>query len=123
MPNILLVEDDPEHRRLIPLLLKTLPYPIVGVKNAARALEFLEKETPPLILLDIAMPGMNGLELLRIIRENPRLAATKVIIVTAVANKIHPADIAGVDRVIKKPFQARDLETAILEVMSTPTQE
>jgi CheY-like chemotaxis protein len=123
MPNILLVEDDPEHRRLIPLLLKTLPYPIVGVKNAARALEFLEKETPPLILLDIAMPGMNGLELLRIIRENPRLAATKVIIVTAVANKIPPADIAGVDRVIKKPFQARDLETAILEVMSTPTQE
>lgn len=123
MPNILLVEDDPEHRKLIPLLLKTLPYPIVGVKNAARALEFLENETPPLILLDVAMAGMNGLELLRIIRKNPRLAATKVIVVTAVAAKLSPADIAGVDRVIKKPFQARDLELAILEVMSSPTQE
>ena len=121
--NILLVEDDPEHRKLIPLLLKALPYQIVAVKNAARALEFLETETPPLILLDVAMPGMNGLELLRVIRENPRFQATKVIVVTAVASRLAPGDLIGVDRMITKPFQSHELEQAILDLMSSAMKE
>ncbi len=93
--NILLVEDNSDHADLIIMALREndIDYEVYVVYNAERALEFLDRKGeyteapfPSLILLDIKLPGMSGIELLARIKNNPDWRSIPVVMLTTSAN-------------------------------------
>ena len=85
--KILLVEDNPVNRRLAVFLLRAHGYEVREATTALEALEMLEKERPDLIVMDIQLPGMDGLEATRKIKAQPATADIPVIAVTSYAMK------------------------------------
>ena len=83
--TILLVDDDPDAVRLLEQMLTILPRPyrILKAYNGEEALELMAQNIPDLVLLDLIMPGMDGAELLRRMRQDERLDQVPVVIVSA----------------------------------------
>lgn len=85
--KILLVEDNPVNRRLAVFLLRAHGYEVREATTGLQALGLLEKERPDLIVMDIQLPGMDGLEVTRKIKAQPATADIPVIAVTSYAMK------------------------------------
>ncbi len=85
--KILLVEDNEVNRRLAGFLLRSHGYQVREASTGAAAFEMVEKERPDLIVMDIQLPGMDGLEITRKLKEQPATAAIPVIAVTSFAMK------------------------------------
>ena len=85
--KILLVEDNPVNRRLAGFLLRSQGYQVREATTALEALEILQTEHPDLIVMDIQLPGMDGLEVTRKLKEQPGTADIPVIAVTSYAMK------------------------------------
>jgi DNA-binding response OmpR family regulator len=86
--TILLAEDDLILSELYTERLKQEGFAVVHANNGEEALEFVKEYHPSLIILDIMMPKMNGLDVLKNLKENPETAAIPVIIVTALVQEI-----------------------------------
>ena len=82
MNKIAVVEDNPDNRLLVRVILKDC-YEVAEYESGAEALAALPEEKPDLVLLDISLPGMDGVEVLRKIRAEPNLASLHVIALTA----------------------------------------
>jgi len=107
MHTILVVDDDPICRELMRRLLPRAGYTVVIANNGKDALEALAAHPADLVLLDLAMPQMDGLTFLRILRENPKFRDLPVILVTAVSTReiVKIASALGVrDYFIKAEF-------------------
>ena len=113
--NILLVEDNEVNRRLAGFLLRSHGYQVREATTAAAAFEMVEKERPDLIVMDIQLPGMDGLEITRKLKEQPATADIPVIAVTSYAMKgdREKALAAGCAGYVTKPI---DKNTFIQEV-------
>ncbi|GAB4427734.1 MAG: hypothetical protein Kow0031_07810 [Anaerolineae bacterium] len=111
-PKILIVDDEPDTRRFIKTLLGRQNYEILLASSGEDGLVVLENEPGiDVVLLDIMMPGLDGLEVLEIIRQNPSTAATKVILLTAldkVEEKLRAFKLGASDYVVK-PFSKDEL--------------
>jgi two-component system response regulator (stage 0 sporulation protein F) len=92
-------------------------YPLVLLDSATKALQIIIDENPKLVFLDIKMPGLNGLELLRRMREVN--SSTKVVIVTALPQASYEeiAHRYGVYRYLKKPFDLEEVENIARDVL------
>jgi signal transduction histidine kinase/ActR/RegA family two-component response regulator len=114
--RILVVEDDPGVRRYMVECLEGLGHTVTEASDGQEGLERLNMQTPSLLILDYAMPGMNGVEVIEAARaiapDLPILMATGYADMRAVSRVIGP------DQVLRKPFQIADLEKAILQVLS-----
>ena len=104
--NILLVEDNPVNRRLAVFLLRSQGYEVREATTALEALEMLEKERPDLIVMDIQLPGMDGLEATRKIKAQPATTDIPIIAVTSYAMKgdREKAMAAGCAGYVTKPI-------------------
>ena len=104
--NILLVEDNPVNRRLAVFLLRSQGYEVREATTAQEAFEIIEKERPDLIVMDIQLPGMDGLEATRKIKAQPATADIPVIAVTSYAMKgdREKAMAAGCAGYVTKPI-------------------
>jgi len=113
--NILLVEDNPVNRRLAVFLLRSQGYQVREASTAKEAFEMLNTEIPDLIVMDIQLPGMDGLETTRKLKEQPATADIPVIAVTSYAMKgdREKALAAGCAGYVTKPI---DKNTFIQEV-------
>ncbi|MGE5305321.1 MAG: response regulator [Alphaproteobacteria bacterium] len=113
--NILLVEDNEVNRRLAGFLLRSQGYQVREATSALAALEILDKERPDLIVMDIQLPGMDGLEATRRLKEQRATADIPVIAVTSYAMKgdREKALAAGCAGYVTKPI---DKNTFIQEV-------
>ena len=113
--NILLVEDNPVNRRLAVFLLRSQGYEVREAATAQEAFEMLNAEIPDLIVMDIQLPGMDGLETTRKLKEQPATADIPVIAVTSYAMKgdREKALAAGCAGYVTKPI---DKNTFIQEV-------
>lgn len=80
--RIALVEDNPDNRLLVQAILEE-HFEIVEFENGTSALEGFREDVPDLVLLDISLPGMDGTEVFRRMREDPRLADVPVVALTA----------------------------------------
>lgn len=109
--RILIVDDDPDILVMLKEMLGVAGASVTTVTSAAAALRLLRRETFALILLDIAMPVIDGLELCRRLKRNPRTRAMPVIMVTAQVEATMPdrARDAGADGFIAKPFRIEEL--------------
>jgi two-component system, OmpR family, alkaline phosphatase synthesis response regulator PhoP len=123
MPNILIVDDDPIIRNLL-LQIILEPFEEKGVElmtaeNGEIALEKIRDERPKIVLLDVMMPKMNGFEVCDIVKKDPKLKDTYVIILTAKGqdtDRQRARDI-GVDFYVTKPFNPDDLVRKVTEIL------
>lgn len=108
MTKILIVEDEEKLARFIELELKHEGYELVKANNGRTGLEIAEKGDVDLILLDIMLPEINGLEVLRRIRRNSNIPIIMLTARDAVMDKVSGLD-AGADDYITKPFAIEEL--------------
>ncbi len=106
--KVLIVEDEESLLKLESILLTTKGYEVRGVANGRAALEALEAELPDLVLLDVMLPEMDGFEVCRRIKNDPKTAAIPVVMLTAkkTAEDMAKGDEVGADRYITKPFKS-----------------
>ena len=119
-PKALVVEDSSFDREVIRMLLKDLGIEVIGAAGGEEGLELMEKELPHLIILDIKMPVIDGLEVLRRKRENPKTAAIPVIAITAnVDDEIaEEAFRLGAVDFMQKPLQPESLVVRVRRIVS-----
>ena len=82
MSLILLVEDHPINRKLLRDILQ-LQFQVVEAESAEKALDLLQRHNPDLIMMDMQLPGMDGLSLVRQLKTNPKQAAIPIVAVSA----------------------------------------
>ena len=111
MARILVADDDEDIRMLVVMRLQHSGHEVEQVGDGATAVEQCRSDAPDLVVLDLMMPGMNGLDACRTIRADPALAKTPVILLTARAqtSDVEAGLAAGADDYITKPFSPRDL--------------
>jgi CheY-like chemotaxis protein len=112
---ILIVDDNPSNLKLLRVLLTGEGYEVRTALGATEALASLAQSLPALILMDIQMPGMDGLELTRHIKAQPGLASVPVVALTAYAMSGDDARAraAGCDAYVTKPIDTRALPALI----------
>jgi CheY-like chemotaxis protein len=119
--SILVAEDDPVSQTLVSSLLKPHGHSITLVSNGSQAFSALERRTFDLVLMDIQMPGMDGLEVTAKIRERERETGghTPIIALTAHALRGDQQRClqGGMDGYVSKPVHAGDLQAAITAAM------
>jgi adenylate cyclase len=109
-PLILVVDDLPQNVRLLDAVLSPHGFRVATASSGKEALDVLGKEHPDLVLLDILMPGIDGYEVCRRIREDPETAFLPVIMITASeAEEKRRAIESGADDFIHKPFDQAEL--------------
>ncbi len=119
LQRILVVDDDPDIRRLATLALQRVGgFDVQTCCDGAEALQVAPEFGPDLIVLDVMMPQMDGIELFEAFSEHPQLASVPVIFITARAQKpeIDRYLALGAIGVIKKPFDPMTLADEILRI-------
>jgi two-component system KDP operon response regulator KdpE len=106
--NILVVDDEPQIRRVLRSTLSTQGYVITEAKTGEQALESLRRERPDLVLLDMNMPGMGGVETCREIRRGFDAPIIMLTVRNAERDKVAALD-AGADDYVVKPFGIEEL--------------
>jgi len=109
--SVLIVDDNATNLQVLAEILKSREYKIAMAKNGVKALHFIDKIKPDLILLDIMMPEMNGFEVCRKLKENHDTKEIPIIFISALSDtsdKIKGFEAGGVDY-ITKPFQKEEV--------------
>jgi two-component system cell cycle response regulator DivK len=119
---ILLVEDNEKNRKLAHDVLVHQGYRVVDAESAEDALRLAHAQPPRLILMDIHLPGMNGIEALQRLRADPATSAIPVMAVTASAMTHDRAKImaAGFDGYQSKPISVKPFLAAVRELLDRP---
>lgn len=109
--QIMVVDDEMVMRSLVTIAMQRGGYSVVEMDNPYKALDYLERETPDLIIVDMMMPGMSGVELCRRIRERATTAMTPIIMFSARDDKRHirEALAAGATNYMYKLRPSREL--------------
>ncbi len=117
---ILAVDDHPPNLALLAHLLALHGYAVATATDATEALVAIGKERPHLILMDLQMPGIDGFELTRMLKANPKTADIPIIAVTsfAMAGDRERALAAGCDDHVAKPIDTRTLPLKLAEFLS-----
>jgi CheY-like chemotaxis protein len=112
---ILVVDDNAANQKLVSFLLRSRGYDVRTAADAEEVMRALEGFSPRLILMDIQLPGIDGLELTRRLRSNPRTSSVAIVAVTAYAMKgdEQRALDAGCDGYITKPIDTRALPNLV----------
>jgi len=118
--KILIVEDNPRNMRLMEMTLRAKNYALLRATDGEEALDMAGRERPDLIIMDIQLPKMSGLEVTRKLRENPAFSHTPIIGVTAHAMKGDREKVleAGCDLYLSKPINTRELPGVIAEMLT-----
>ncbi len=119
-PLILAVDDHPPNLALLMHLLALHGYSVATASDATEALVAIGSERPRLILMDLQMPGIDGFELTRMLKANPKTADIPIIAVTsfAMAGDRERALAAGCDDHVAKPIDTRTLPQKIAEFLT-----
>jgi two-component system, cell cycle response regulator DivK len=120
MEKVLIVDDNRASRDLIRAILKPVHCHMIEATHGQEALDLVEQEQPDLVLLDIDMPGLSGLEVVKRIRENPSLADLPVVAVTAFAMESDRKKgmTAGFTAYLTKPIRAAILRQQVQQLLS-----
>ena len=106
--TVLVVDDEPQIRRVMRTALAAQGYAVIEAKNGEEALEKIRAERPDLILLDVNMPGINGLEACREIRQSSDVPIVMLTVRNSERDKVSALD-AGADDYVVKPFGIEEL--------------
>jgi two-component system cell cycle response regulator DivK len=111
MARILVIEDNPSNAKLAVFLLTRAGHEVHSVPDAEEGLRLAQAERPDLVIMDVQLPGIDGLTATRRLRADPATRALKVLALTAFAMKGDEQKImdAGCDDYLAKPYQYGDL--------------
>ena len=115
--KILVVEDEWEIRNLLAEFLAREGYDVIQASNGKEALESAEKENPQVILLDVKMPGIDGVEVCRRLKEEDKTRFIPIIMVTALKDRAVDAFVEGADDFVTKPFNLRELSFRVRSML------
>ena len=124
MPNtVFIVEDDPDIAEVLKFNLEHRGYKVFWEENGENAYEIILKVVPDILILDIALPGISGIELCRYLKNDPRTKCIPIIILTAkIKKEDRQASInAGADDFITKPFALKDVIKRVSKLIKTNT--
>ena len=115
MTRVLVIEDNQANMKLATLLLRNAGHIVLCAADAEAGLTIARAELPDLILMDIQLPGMDGLAATALLKKDPATAAIPVIALTAMAMKEdeEKSQIAGCDAYMAKPLRYQELYAAI----------
>jgi CheY-like chemotaxis protein len=120
--TVVVVEDEPDAAEMFAEMMRVSGYRVVKSFSSTPAINVIATERPAVVILDIMMPDVSGLEVLRYMRREPELAGIPVILVSA---KSMPSDIkagldAGAALYLTKPVGFMDLKQAVEKVINAP---
>ena len=113
---IYVVDDETDIRRLVSICVSASGYQVKGFSSGFDALCTLKTDEPDLIILDVVMPGPNGLEVARRIRRSSQVPILMLTVHDGIATKVAALD-AGADDYITKPFQAQELLARVRAIL------
>ena len=119
MARIVVADDDEDIRELVVFKLRQAGHDVIAVGDGAAAVLACQAEVPDLVMLDLMMPGMNGLEAARELRASPATAGLPIILLTARAQEsdVDAGYAAGAVDYIVKPFSPRELASRVEAVL------
>jgi two-component system KDP operon response regulator KdpE len=120
--TILIVDDEPQIRRVMRTTLAAEGYTVVEACDGAEAIEKARSERPDLILLDMNMPGLDGLEACREIRSGSQVPIIMLTVRSAEKDKVRALD-AGADDYVVKPFGIQELLARVRALLRRVTEE
>jgi phosphate regulon transcriptional regulator PhoB len=117
--TILVVEDEPDIRKLINYNLAQDRFKVLEAEDGEQALKVLQRETPNLVILDLMLPGLSGLELCKILRERQDTSHLPILMLTAKAgeaDKVVGLEM-GADDYLSKPFSPREMVARVRAIL------
>jgi two-component system, cell cycle response regulator DivK len=122
MARVLIVEDNPDNMLLTILLLESAGHAILSATDAEAGLMLAREQRPDLILMDVQLPGMDGLEATALLKRDAATRAIPVIALTALAMKGDEERIraAGCNGYISKPMRIHEFLTLVAAHLATP---
>jgi len=120
MTAILIADDDPDIRDLVAFKLEQAGFDVTAVDNGLAALSSAVEAPPDLVVLDVMMPGMPGIDVCRQLRVEPATAHLPIILLTARAQEgdVEVGFGAGADDYVVKPFSPRELVSRVEAVLA-----
>jgi CheY-like chemotaxis protein len=117
-PCVLVADDDGDILELVGSVLAKAGYDVAKAKNGAQALELVRTLRPRVAVLDVAMPELDGVEVLRLVRADPETAELPVILLTARAQEedVKLGYAEGASKYVRKPFSPRELVGLVREL-------
>jgi two-component system cell cycle response regulator DivK len=122
MAKVLVVEDNPANMKLTSLLLHSAGHSVLGALDAETALRLAHEQGPDLILMDIQLPGMDGLAATALLKQDPATASIPIIALSALAMKADEerSQTAGCDAYIVKPLRYKELYAVMENLLGEP---
>lgn len=119
-PLILIAEDDPNILISLEFLLSNAGYRVITAAHGKAALKTLDHESPTLLVLDVMLPAIDGLEICKRVRANPALTKSKVLMLSARGRESEIAEglKLGADAYMTKPFATRELLAKVRELLA-----
>jgi CheY-like chemotaxis protein len=117
-PLVVVADDDDDILLLVTTRLRRDGFEVVSARNGNEALELVRERRPAVAVLDIGMPGLDGLEVLEQIRADDELGDVRVLLLTAKAQEsdVRRGYAAGADAYVRKPFSPADLSVRVREL-------
>jgi two-component system chemotaxis response regulator CheY len=117
--RILIADDDPSSRELLRSILEGCGYEVVEAEDGVQVMEKAPHFAPDLVILDIQMPKMDGLEAAKALRGIPSFEKTPIVALTAASSRLLPADISqtGFTRYLIKPIGPAKLRECISDLL------
>ena len=117
--KILIVEDSPQNMRLLEMVLGAKGYTLLKATDGEEALDMAMREQPDLVIMDVQIPKLSGLEVTRKLRETPAFSHTPIIGITAYAMKGDRERVieSGCDAYLSKPISTRELPEVIAQML------
>jgi DNA-binding response OmpR family regulator len=121
VPLVLVADDDEDILTLVALRFRRSGLEVILARDGEEALELIQTRAPDAAVLDIAMPKLTGLEVVRKLRDSEATKAIPIVLLTARAGDkdVELGLQAGADEYITKPFSPQDLYTCVQSVLST----
>lgn len=120
MIEVVIIEDDEVTANMLLTMFKRVNITATWAKTGTAGYDLLQSQVPQVVILDVWLPGMDGLQLIAHMKSDPRLQHIHIIVVTADGLRIPTEDIlsAGADHVLLKPFEAHQLRDYVLAQLS-----
>jgi len=115
--TILVCDDDANLRELVRAVLGTR-YQFIEAADGVEALVLTRELSPDLIVLDVMLPGLSGIEVLDELRRDEKLRSIPVVVITAWSHAEIVAQVSGADRFVAKPFDPDELSAAVEELLA-----